>query len=525
MGKIQKMVDTALEIARDDSHGYSQKRRWPSQGTEFDCSSFMLYCANKAGYNVPLSGYTGTMLADFKKAGFTAVPFDGNLDDLDPGDIMLNVENHTEMYVGNGKFVGAHIAETGDVDGKPGDQTGDEISVCNAYIPKCGWDYVLVPPKESTSSQPASKPAGTVKPSGSTARLYGIDVSSNQDKRIVRDVTNDFAIVKMSGNPPKDGKGRPLAWCYVNEFAKQQADDAMKKHGLLGFYHFTYGIQAATEADFFVEQVEKLGYLGKAMLVIDYEDAALSRGQTWVKKFADRVKEKAGYAPVIYASGGVIMSQNLFSIGYPIWCANYPKEYEEIEGYDTSGMRIYPGCEKAIMWQFTSEGILSGSDDTLDLNVFFGGKADFQKYMGPQGSTAVKPSEAKPVEDKEVTFRLSTDPDGEEWLAEGQRTDGDDDILWIAIKGAGKYRVCTEENGWLPWVTDYDVDDLEYGCAGDGSGILAVEVASSKYRYAVRVMGSVWYPEMIGLNDTDGSGDTFAGDMDNTIDGFWITKA
>lgn len=379
MGSVKKMVDTALAIARDDSHGYSQARRWPSQGTDFDCSSLMYYCANKAGYSVPLSGYTGTMLADFRKAGFTALEFDGNLYDLDPGDIMLNVVNHTEMYVGDGKFVGAHIAETGGVDGKPGDQTGNEISVCDAYIPKCGWDYVLVPPADTST---AAKPA-----SSGTARLYGIDVSSNQPERIVRDVVNDFAIVKMSGNPHKDGEGNPLAWNYVNPYAASQAKDAMFKYGLLGLYHFGYGIQATTEADFFVEQVRKLGYLGKAMLVLDYEADALSCGQTWVKKFCDRVTEKAGYAPVIYASGGVIVGQNLFSLGYPIWCANYYNGYDEVDGYDTTGMQIYPGCEKAVLWQFTSEGRLSGYDGRLDLDVFFGGKDAFKKLMGPQAAS------------------------------------------------------------------------------------------------------------------------------------------
>ena len=288
--KITKMVNHAKDLAADDSHGYSQARRW---GPDFDCSSFMYECAHFAGYDVGVgpdaTRYTGTMPEDFRKAGFTAVPFDGNLADLDPGDILLNVVNHTEMYVGNGKFAGAHIAETGDVDGQPGDQTGDEISVCDAYIPSFGWDYVLVPPAED------------------------------------------------------------------------------------------------------------------------------------------------------------------------------------------------------------------GSDVT---------------------------PEPEPVDDKTVEFRLSSDPDGEDWLAVGE-TDSPyaEDIYWIAVKGAGKYRVCTEANGWLPWVTGYDVNDLEDGCAGDGSGILAVEVESSKYRYAVRVMCSVWYADMIGRTDTSGSGDTYAGDMHNTIDGFRIEKA
>ncbi len=216
-------------------------------------------------------------------------------------------------------------------------------------------------------------------------KLYGIDVSSNQSARVVRDAQNDFAIVKMSGNP------QSYAWNYVNEFAAQQAADAMKKHGLLGLYHFTWGKQAEVEAEFFIKQVEKLGYLGKAMLVIDYEAQALERGQTWVGKFAKRVHELASYKPVIYASGSVIVSQNLFSLGYPIWCANYPIGYDAISGYNPQGA-LYPGCEKAIMWQYTSQGYINGYDAPLDCNVFYGNAAKFRSYMGKSSTPAPDPA-------------------------------------------------------------------------------------------------------------------------------------
>lgn len=161
MTKLETMVQTAINIAKDDSHGYSQYRRWPSHGTDFDCSSLVIYCANKAGYNVPLSGYTGTMLADFKNAGFTALKFSSvGLNGLKRGDILLahnNNRQHTELYIGNGETAGAHIAETGDIDGKPGDQTGNEISIANI---SGNWDYVLRPPAESsggTTVKPAFK--------------------------------------------------------------------------------------------------------------------------------------------------------------------------------------------------------------------------------------------------------------------------------------------------------------------------------------------------------------------------------
>lgn len=378
--KIDKMVDTAIAIAKDDSHGYSQdmEARW--NDPDFDCSSLMYYCANKAGYDVTVgpagTHYTGTMINDFQDAGFRLFTYDGNLSDLDKGDILLRdpwgPNGHTEMYVGNGKLVGAHASESGTAYGKPGDQTGNEISVCNVYDP--GWDYVLMPPEEK--STPSSKPSG---------KLFGIDVSSNQPKRIVRDVDNAFAIVKMSGNP------QGYDWNYVNPYAKQQAADAVSKHGLLGLYHFTWGKQAEVEAEFFVKCVKELGYIGKAMLVIDYEAEATERGSTWLKKFAKRVEELAGYKPVIYASGSVIVGQSLFSLGYPIWCANYPVGYDRIDGYKPRGS-IYGGCEKAVLWQFTSQGYLKGYDGPLDMDAFYGTVDDFKALMGPQKAADAKTS-------------------------------------------------------------------------------------------------------------------------------------
>ena len=310
------------------------------------------------------------------------------------------------MYIGNGKFVGAHIAETGDVDGKPGDQTGNEISVCKAYIPEFGWDYVLVPPKETAEKQaakPAAKPAAK--------KLYGIDVSSNQPEGIVSMVPNDFAIVKMSGNP------QGYDWNYVNPYAKKQAADAMRKHGRLGLYHFTWGKPANTEADFFVEQVRNLGYIGKAVLVIDYEAQAVELGRGWVKRFADRILDRTGVKPVIYASGSVIVSQNLMALGYPIWCANYSRGYDRINGYSTAGCTIYGGCEKSVLWQYTSQGFLKGYGAALDCNVFFGTSSDWMKLAAK--SSSATPS--KPATDAvtQPRYRIWRDGKWQAWHSNG----------------------------------------------------------------------------------------------------------
>lgn len=149
MGNTQAMIDYVVGWCNDDSHGYSQNNRW---GPDCDCSSLMYMAASHAGYNVPTSGtcYTGSMLEHFGEAGFTSVSFDGNLYDNSPGCIALNVSHHVEMFVDWGRLGGAHIDEHGGVRGCcQGDQTGNEVSVGNAYTPSYGWDYILIPPYDN----------------------------------------------------------------------------------------------------------------------------------------------------------------------------------------------------------------------------------------------------------------------------------------------------------------------------------------------------------------------------------------
>ena len=152
MGSIEKMVQHAIGIAEDDSHGYSWADRW---NTDRDCASLMYDSADAAGYPVgrgtDKTRYTGTMPDDFQAAGFTlhdygsVEPYRGCIFLRDP----WGSGGHTEMYIGDGMNVGAHIAETGGVYGQPGDQTGNEISVTPNYG---NWDYVLCPPSDDEPS-------------------------------------------------------------------------------------------------------------------------------------------------------------------------------------------------------------------------------------------------------------------------------------------------------------------------------------------------------------------------------------
>lgn len=151
MGKVQKFIDKAIEIAKDNKHGYSQLKRW---GPDYDCSSLVYECAYHAGYE-GLSQvdprYTGSIVADFTAIGFRCDFYDGNLYDLEPGDILLNTAYHVAIYIGNGDLVEASSDEEGGIEGKnPGDQTGNEIHIAPVY--NYPWTHVLTPPYENDSN-------------------------------------------------------------------------------------------------------------------------------------------------------------------------------------------------------------------------------------------------------------------------------------------------------------------------------------------------------------------------------------
>lgn len=204
--------------------------------------------------------------------------------------------------------------------------------------------------------------------------MNGIDVSSNQPANICTLVDYDFAVVKVSGNPQN------YAWDYVNPYWKQQATDALAKCGCVALYHFTWGKAAETEADFFLAQVGD--YVGRAVLVIDYEGEAVRLGREWLRAFVRRIVAKSGVNPMVYAGSADIIGQDLVQLCHEencgLWSANYWQGYNRIDGYDSSACRM--DIADSAMWQFTSTGYLDGYDHGLDLNHFFGDVAAWKAY-------------------------------------------------------------------------------------------------------------------------------------------------
>ena len=144
MNRIENYTQSAINIVNDVRHGYSQYNRWGNP--DYDCSSLVITVVQNSGIPVKTNGatYTGNMYHVFLKCGFEDVTHTVHVptgQGLQRGDILLNVVNHTEIYIGSGKMVGARSSETGTIHGVGGDQTGEEIAV--GYYRDYPWNYVL----------------------------------------------------------------------------------------------------------------------------------------------------------------------------------------------------------------------------------------------------------------------------------------------------------------------------------------------------------------------------------------------
>lgn len=149
MGDINKAVEWAINIANDNSHGYSQANR---NGPDFDCSSLIATALNKAGFDVSVNSWTGNLKSQLLACGFSfcSSPFK-------KGDIHLNEKYHVCMSINENEIVQASISETGGITGQSGDQTGKEIWVTNYYEYSKGWDCHLRPPNSATKALPLTE--------------------------------------------------------------------------------------------------------------------------------------------------------------------------------------------------------------------------------------------------------------------------------------------------------------------------------------------------------------------------------
>lgn len=213
--------------------------------------------------------------------------------------------------------------------------------------------------------------------------MNGIDISNHQAGLNLAKVPCDFVICKAT-----EGTG------FVDRYCDGWIQKALQLGKKVGVYHFATGKSSGVaEADFFYKNIK--GYVGKAILVLDWEASAVNRGVAYAKAFLDRIYQLTGVKPLIYMSNSVVHAYDWSSVvnaDYGLWNAGYYAGYETM-GYNPNAP-LYGGTGKwkaCALYQYTSSGRLSGWNGNLDLNVFYGDRAAWDKYAGTAGAVSSDP--------------------------------------------------------------------------------------------------------------------------------------
>lgn len=218
--------------------------------------------------------------------------------------------------------------------------------------------------------------------------LNGIDISNWQPDIDLSAVESDFVIVKTTEGTD-----------YVSPVADTQIQQALSLNKLLGVYHYATGAGAVDEAKFFLSNIK--GYMGKALLVLDFEGEAIAQGPTYAKKFLDTVYSATGIRPLLYTSKSVIKQYDWSAVSneYDLWGAQYastaPTGYQSEPWEDGTAWGSFG---KPVIRQYTGYGRLPGYDGDLDLDLFYGDKDDWQSYVNSdEDNTEPEPNTKTPI--------------------------------------------------------------------------------------------------------------------------------
>lgn len=299
--------------------------------------------------------------------------------------------------------------------------------------------------------------------------LRGIDISSWQKGLDVTAVPLDFVLVKATQGTN-----------YVSPDCARVVDQALGAGKMAGVYHYVSGGNAIAEADYFVSQIR--GWIGRVVIAIDWESNQNSAwGNTdYLKQMAQRVIDKTGVKPLIYASSSAFPWDVCKSLDLGAWVAQYADmnftEYQDTPWNDTAY-----GC---VIRQYSSSGRLPGWSGNLDLNKFYGDAATWRAYASVNGKPAPAPAPA-PNNRVGATVHYGLRRLNGAWLGDvvdfnnvnsngfAGLPGGSHDYLYAYVStGDLRYRVHIIGGDWLNWVNHGNKTDPVNGLAGTGGRII-----------------------------------------------------
>ena len=218
--------------------------------------------------------------------------------------------------------------------------------------------------------------------------LNGVDISGWDQGIDISDTEGDFIIIKATEGVSTPGSPATR----YNPWYKQWANEVLAEGRLLGFYHYANGGDAVAEADEFYEAIKD--YKGRAIACLDWEGDGNKLFDTgmdvaWCKRFLDRLQSRMGGIPFLYTSKSYCNAYNWSSVAasYPLWGAEYAS-MEPVYGYQknpwSSSSPWGAWGAKPTIHQYAGTGVLehNGGIDYFDVNLFYGNRADWNRYVG-----------------------------------------------------------------------------------------------------------------------------------------------
>ena len=325
----------------------------------------------------------------------------------------------------------------------------------------------------------------------------------------------DFAIVRLGYRSREDGR------IVEDPNARYNLQEAQKNEIMLGAYFFSTAVneaEAKEEADWAADLIDQYsitypvaydceGYLEPesrqyGMSKKDRTDVALA--------FLKQI-EKRGYEGMFYSSKNEMEENHQWEMDriekdYKIWVAQYPAS-----AYPATEQSSYSG--KHHMWQYTTNGVVPGISQNVDMNVAYFGYKEINAPLSDVIPDEVEPDVEALMSFEEVNETVTAK---EETNLRSVPSQGEESIVLYTLKnGEEATRIAICPSGWSKLlfngniyyaVSSYLTTDMNYQAApeyeeeaeddGVETRFVAVnEQVTAKIEVNLRTLPSVEHPD------------------------------
>ena len=346
----------------------------------------------------------------------------------------------------------------------------------------------------------------------------GIDVARYQgtiewDKLATSSV--DFAMVRLGYRSSADGT------IVEDPNARYNLQEAQKNDIMLGAYFFSTAIseeEAVEEANWAADIIDQ--YSITYPVAFDCEGYLEPESRQYGKSVRERTDtalaflkqiEKRGYEGMFYSSKNEMEANHQWEMDrieadYKIWVAQYPSD-----PYPATAVSSYSG--KHHMWQHTTNGVVPGIAQNVDLNVAYFGYREKNEPLSD-----IPPEEAEPSVEAMMNFKPVSElvTAKEETNLRSIPSQGEDSVVLYTLKnGEAAERIAICDSGWSKLlyngnvyyaVSSYLTTDMNYTAApeyeeetvddGVETRFVAVnEEVTAKIEVNLRSLPSVEHPD------------------------------